>query len=327
MHVLEHFDGPSGRALVEAAFRALAPGGRIFLEVPNMANFITAPYARWADYTHRHGYTIESLSALLLTAGFRIHAAFGVARSIGSPGQFVGHVAQRCTDAVAWLLLKANYPRVDIVAAPVIGIVGDTREAGLDRPAGDGIYLALAQNPLLRGTVIARTNGDPMDVARTVVQRMYEVDPEQPAGQIRSLETVRADSIAAPRLTARLLGIFALVALVIAATGIGGVIALAVSQRTHEFGVRMAIGARPVNILLMVLGQGLWLAAVGVGLGLLGALALTRILKGLLFEVAPTDPLTFAAVALVLVLAAVVACLLPARRAAGVDPLIALRVE
>ena len=89
----------------------------------------------------------------------------------------------------------------------------------------------------------------------------------------------------------------------------------------------MAIGARPVNILLMVLGQGLWLAAAGVGLGLLGALGLTRILKGLLFEVAPTDPLTFAAVALVLVLAAVVACLLPARRAAGVDPLIALRVE
>jgi len=211
--------------------------------------------------------------------------------------------------------------------ATVIGIVGDTREAGLDRPGGDGVYLALAQNPLLRGTVIARTNGDPMDVARTVVQRMYEIDPEQPAGQIRSLETVRADSIAAPRLTARLLGIFALVALVIAATGIGGVIALAVSQRTHEFGVRMAIGARPVNILLMVLGQGLWLAAVGVGLGLLGALGLTRILKGLLFEVAPTDPLTFAAVALVLVLAAVVACLLPARRAAGVDPLIALRVE
>ena len=211
--------------------------------------------------------------------------------------------------------------------ATVIGIVGDTREAGLDRPAADGIYLALAQNPLLRGTVIARTSGDAMDVARTVVRRMYEIDPEQPSGAIRSLETVRADSIAAPRLTARLLGVFALVALLIAATGIGGVIALAVSQRTHEFGVRLAIGARPVNILLMVLGQGLWLAAFGAGLGLLGALGLTRILKGLLFEVAPTDPLTYALVAPVLVLAAVVACLLPARRAAGVDPLIALRVE
>jgi SAM-dependent methyltransferase len=131
MHVLEHFDGPSGKALVEAAFTSLAPGGRLILEVPNMANFITAPYARWADYTHRQGYTIESLSALLLTAGFRIRAAFGVARSIGSVGQLVGHVAQRCTDALAWLLLKANYPRVDIVAAPVIGIVGE-------RPGGPG---------------------------------------------------------------------------------------------------------------------------------------------------------------------------------------------
>lgn len=129
MHVLEHFDGPSGRDLVAAAFRALAPGGRIYLEVPNMANFITAPYARWADYTHRQGYTIESLGALLVTAGFRIHAQFGVARSITSAGQLVGHVAQRCTDAIAWLLLKANYPRVDIIAAPVIGIVGE-------RPAG-----------------------------------------------------------------------------------------------------------------------------------------------------------------------------------------------
>ncbi len=130
MHVLEHFDGPSGRALVGAAFRAIVPGGRIYLEVPNMANFITAPYARWADYTHRQGYTIESLGALLVTAGFRIHARFGVSRSITSPGQLVGHVAQRCTDAIAWLLLKANYPRVDLIAAPVIGIVGERPAAG-----------------------------------------------------------------------------------------------------------------------------------------------------------------------------------------------------
>jgi 2-polyprenyl-3-methyl-5-hydroxy-6-metoxy-1,4-benzoquinol methylase len=135
MHVLEHFDGPSGRALVDAAFAALAPGGRFIVEVPNMANFITAPYARWADYTHRQGYTIESLSALLVTAGFRVQAAFGVARSIGSVGQLVGHVAQRCTDALAWMLLKANYPRVDIVAAPVIGIVCERPAKPVDSAA------------------------------------------------------------------------------------------------------------------------------------------------------------------------------------------------
>jgi len=209
----------------------------------------------------------------------------------------------------------------------VIGIVGDTREAGLDRPAADGIYLALAQNPLLQGTLMAKTRDDPMKLARLAVTRLYEVDPNQPAGQIRSLEMVRADSIAAPRLTAKLLGIFAFIALLIAATGIGGVIALTVSQRTHEIGLRLAIGARPGDILRMVLTQGLKLAALGIGLGLLGAFVLTSILKGLLFEVAPTDPMTFLVVPLVLVLAAFVACLLPARRAAGVDPMIALRVE
>ena len=211
--------------------------------------------------------------------------------------------------------------------ATVVGIVGDTLESGLDRPAGDGIYLPMAQNPLLQGTLIARTSGDPMGVARTVVQRIYEIDPEQPAGRIRSLETVRADSIAAPRLVARLMGLFASIALLIAAAGIGGVIALTVSQRTHEFGVRLAIGARPVDLLRMVLGQGLRLAGAGVALGLLGALALSRVLEGLLFGVGPTDPPTFVAVAAVLVLAAVVACTLPAQRAARVDPLRALRTE
>jgi 2-polyprenyl-3-methyl-5-hydroxy-6-metoxy-1,4-benzoquinol methylase len=135
MHVLEHFDGPSGQALVRAAFNGLAPGGRLILEVPNMANFITAPYARWADYTHRQGYTIESLRALLLTEGFHVRASFGVARAIGSIGQLAGHVAQRCTDAIAWMLLKANYPRLDIVAAPVIGIVADRPPQQADDPA------------------------------------------------------------------------------------------------------------------------------------------------------------------------------------------------
>jgi predicted permease len=211
--------------------------------------------------------------------------------------------------------------------ATVVGIVGDTRENGLDQPAADGIYLPLAQNPLLQGTLIARTTGDPMDVARTVLQRLYEIDPDQPAGRIRSLESVRADSIAAPRLVARLMGLFAAIALLIAAAGIGGVIALTVSQRTHEFGVRLAIGARPRDLLGMVLGQGLRLAGAGVFLGLLGALALSRVLQGLLFGVQPTDPPTFAAVAAVLVLAAVAACLLPAQRAARVDPLRALRAE
>jgi putative ABC transport system permease protein len=138
---------------------------------------------------------------------------------------------------------------------------------------------------------------------------------------------VRAESVAAPRLTTSLLGLFALLAMAIAATGIGGVMALAVGQRRHEIGVRMAIGARPGEILRMILGQGMALALLGVAFGLLGALWLTRLLQQLLFEVAPTDPLTYVGVALVLGLAALVACYVPARRAARVDPIIALRAE
>jgi putative ABC transport system permease protein len=174
---------------------------------------------------------------------------------------------------------------------------------------------------------MARTQGDPMAVARAVVQRLYEVDPNQPAGRIQSLEQYRADSIAAPRLTANLLGLFALLALAIAAAGLGGVMSLAVSQRIHEIGVRMAIGARPAEIVRMILGQGMGPALVGVIIGVATAFALTRAVKTLLFGVTPNDPATFLAVAALLATAALAACYLPARRAAQVDPLRALRTE
>jgi len=209
----------------------------------------------------------------------------------------------------------------------IIGVIGDVHEHGLDVPANDFIYLPFTQYPQNGPALMARTQGDPMVVARAVVQRLYEVDPNQPAGRIQSLEQYRADSIAAPRLTANLLGLFALLALAIAAAGIGGVMALAVSQRTHEIGVRMAIGARPAEIVRMILSQGMGLALVGVVIGVAAAFALTRAVKSLLFNVTPNDPATFLAVAAVLAAAALAACYLPARRAAKVDPLRALRTE
>ncbi|MCU1240735.1 MAG: hypothetical protein JWO71_1461 [Candidatus Acidoferrum typicum] len=209
----------------------------------------------------------------------------------------------------------------------IIGVIGDVHEHGLDVPANDFIYLPFTQYPQNGPALMARTQGDPMAVARAVVQRLYEVDPNQPAGRIQSLEQYRADSIAAPRLTANLLGLFALLALAIAAAGIGGVMALAVSQRTHEIGVRMAIGARPAEIVRMILSQGMGLALVGVAIGVAAAFALTRAVKSLLFGVTPSDPATFLAVAAVLAAAALAACYLPARRAAKVDPLRALRAE
>jgi putative ABC transport system permease protein len=209
----------------------------------------------------------------------------------------------------------------------IVGVTGDVRERTLDQAPKDLIYVPYAQYPQMAPSLITRTQGDPMNIARAAVQHLYEVDPNQPAGHIQSLEQVRADSIAAPRLTANLLGLFALLALAIAAAGIGGVMALSVSQRIHEIGVRMAMGARPAEIIWMVLKQGMTLALVGVAAGALGAFALTKALKSLLFGVTPTDPATFGMVAAVLAVAALAACYIPARRAAHVDPLQALRTE
>jgi putative ABC transport system permease protein len=209
----------------------------------------------------------------------------------------------------------------------IIGVTSDVRERTLDQPPTGLIYVPYAQYPQMAPSLIARTQGDPLNIARATVQHLYEVDPNQPAGRIQSLEQVRADSIVAPRLTANLLGLFALLALAIAAAGISGVMALQVSHRIHEIGVRMAIGARPAEIVLMILRQGMMLALVGVALGLAAALALTRALKSFLFGVTPTDPATFALVAAVLAAAALAACYIPAHRAAQVDPLHALRTE
>ena len=209
----------------------------------------------------------------------------------------------------------------------IVGVVGDVKQYGLDKEAADEIYLPMAQSPLLDAILLVKASAEPMTIARGVIEQLHAMDPNQPAARIRSLEQVRAESVAAPRLTTNLLGLFALLALAIAATGIGGVMALAVGQRQHEIGVRMAVGASPGEILRMILSHGLALALVGVVLGFFGALWLTKLLQQFLFEVAPTDPLTYLGVAVVLALAALLACYIPARRAARVDPIVALRVE
>jgi putative ABC transport system permease protein len=211
--------------------------------------------------------------------------------------------------------------------ATIVGIAGNVKQFGLDREATDEMYVPVLQNPLLQASLVVKTAGEPMALAREVIQQIYEIDPNQPAARVRSLEQLRADSIAAPRLTATLLGIFAMVALAIAAAGISGVMILSVSQRTHEIGVRMALGARPGEIVGMVLRQGMALVLIGAAVGLAGAFALTHGMQKLLFRVAPSDPVTYVGVAAVLAAAALVACGIPARRAARVDPLVALRTE
>jgi predicted permease len=208
----------------------------------------------------------------------------------------------------------------------IVGIVGDTKELTLDHPADNEVYLPLDQYPQVSGLLV-RTFGDPMSVGREIRQSVYDVDPDTALTHMQSLETARSATLASPRLTTDLLAVFAGLALVMAATGIGGIMALTVSQRLHEIGIRMALGAKPRDILGMVLRQGLGLGLSGIVLGLLAAIALTRLLQTLLFEISPTDPVTFAAVGFVLVAAAVISCLIPARRAAKTDPLVALRFE
>ncbi|MBZ5608036.1 MAG: ABC transporter permease [Acidobacteriia bacterium] len=208
----------------------------------------------------------------------------------------------------------------------IIGIVGDVREFGLEQPAGDEAYFANAQTPAV-GSVLVRTDRDPLVLATQVRRAVLEIDPQTAIPNVQTLEQARHDAVASPRVLANLLGIFAALALVIAAAGVGGMLALAVNQRWNEIGIRVALGAKPADIVGMILRQGMGLVLAGLALGVLSALALTRMMRTLLFEVQPTDPVTFAGVSAVLATVALVACYLPARRALRIDPLVALRRE
>ncbi len=208
----------------------------------------------------------------------------------------------------------------------IVGVVGDVREFGLNHPPVPEFYGAQAQNPQ-PGTLLVRTVNEPRSMAQALTRAVHDVDSQTAVTHILTLEQARYESMASPRVTANLLGIFAGLALVIATAGIGGIMALIVSQRVREIGIRIALGARPATILKLVIRQGMFLAVLGVGIGIAGAVALTGLVKSLLFEVPPTDLLTFTGVGLMLLTAAALASYLPARRAATVDPNIALRAD
>ncbi|HLN99946.1 MAG TPA: ABC transporter permease [Pyrinomonadaceae bacterium] len=207
----------------------------------------------------------------------------------------------------------------------IIGIVGDIRHRGLESQPAAAMYLPTYETGWMN--LVIRTKGDPLGLAVSVRKEVQAIDPDQPVADIKTMEQWLDTAVAAPRYRTALLGLFALVALVLASTGIYGVMSYSVTQRTHEIGVRMALGARELDVLKLVVRQGMALVWAGIGIGLLGAVALTRVLSTLLFDVTAKDPLTFAAVAGLLTLVAFVACYLPARRATRVDPLVALRYE
>jgi putative ABC transport system permease protein len=209
----------------------------------------------------------------------------------------------------------------------IVGVVGDVKQYGLDQEAVDTIYLPYEQSPDTVGTLMVKTAGDPVNYVRQLKAAVYSVDPEQPVIDIKTLDQLRGDTLAATRLTSLLLGLFAVLALAIAATGLSGVTALLVSQRTREIGIRLALGAQRGQVLRMVVIEGLRVILIGLAVGLAGALVGTRVMKALLFDTAVTDPVTFASVALVLLAVALLASYIPARRVTRVDPMIALRAE
>jgi predicted permease len=208
----------------------------------------------------------------------------------------------------------------------VVGIVGDVRQYALDQDAIAQVYTPLRQARTgLGGQLLVRTEGDPWRAAETIRQAIHALDPDMPVENVNTLAELRSTSLARPRLTATLLTIFAGLALFVTLAGITGVMATSVSERTQEFGIRIALGAEPGSVLRMVLAQGMVLVTAGLAAGIGGSLLLTRVLGGLLFDIEPTDPATLIGVSTLLLLVAAVACFIPARRATLVQPIIALR--
>ena len=218
-------------------------------------------------------------------------------------------------------------PPTDGAGGTVVGVVGNVKESGLDEEHLAEIYIPYAQKPVKGMDVVLRTSVPPLSLATAVRSVVHDLDPDLPVARLETLSQIVAVSIAQPRFYTTLLTAFAGTALFLAALGLFGVISVGVSQRTREIGVRMALGARTEDVLRLVLREAATLALVGIAVGLVLALALSRALGTLLFDVSPTDPLTFAAAPLVLLLTALVAASLPARRAAHVDPIEALRCE
>jgi putative ABC transport system permease protein len=209
----------------------------------------------------------------------------------------------------------------------VVGIVDDVRDVALGQNPGPMMYVPYAQAPFWGANLVVKSTLSASSVAAVIRQEVQKMDKDLPVTDVAKMPDIIDASVAQSRFRTFLLGLFAAIALALAATGIFGVISYSVSQRTREIGIRMALGAQRENVLNQVLQEGLRLAAIGLALGLAGSLAATRLIATLLFGVNPADPLTFAAVAAILASVTLAASYIPARRATRVDPIVALRYE
>ena len=209
----------------------------------------------------------------------------------------------------------------------VVGVVADVKNDDFDEQPDPAVYVPHAQQPSRTMSLVIRATQDPTRLASAVRSEVQALDPSLPVSNIKTVSQMIDERISAKRLMTYILAVFGLTALLLASVGIYGVMSYAVTQRTQEIGIRMALGARAIDVLKLVVRNGMSLALIGMAIGLAGAYALTRLLANLLFHVTPTDSLTFAAVSLSLILVALLACYIPARRATKVDPLVALRYE
>ena len=209
----------------------------------------------------------------------------------------------------------------------IVGIAGDVRDTGLESDGRPCVYVPYPQFPSLSMSIVARTGIDPKALISAIRNEVWAVDKDQPVTDIKTMDEYVAGSVSARRANALLLTVFAVLALVLASIGVYGVMAYSVTQRVHEIGIRMALGAQTSDVIKLIVGSGMALVLAGVGIGIGGALALSRVLSSLLYGVSSTDPITFSLVSVILSSVALVANYIPARRATKVDPMIALRHE
>jgi len=281
---------------------------------------------------HRAGVEVS-----LVSRGY--FAAMGIPVLAGRPFDERDHMGNPRVCLVNSLFAKQYFPGrdpighrlvvewSDEVPSEIVGVVGDIRQNGLTEDPLPTVFLGQGQLPAYITHLVVRTSVDPKALVTAVKRAVHDVDKGQPVAEIETMDEYLSAALARPRVYSSMVTTFAALALTLAALGIYGVISYSVSKRAHEIGIRMALGARQGAVLGLVMKQGLRLALIGTALGLVGALVLTRFLSSLLYGVKPTDPLTFIAVAVLLIAIALAATYLPARRATKVDPIVALRYE
>jgi putative ABC transport system permease protein len=272
------------------------------------------------------GRTLEATDDARAPRVMVVNQAF--ARMFGKHGTSIGQEVALSTEALTFDRPDAP-PRLDFPSAAreVVGVVGDLRFGAVTDDIHPTVFLPIGQAPPRDFTITVHTRGDPLAIADGLRAQVRSIDPDQPVSSITTMEDIAVTSLGSPRARSVLMGAFALLAVLLAAVGVYGVISYGVAQRTHEVGIRLALGARPRDVVRLVMGQGATLGVRGVLIGLAGAAAGGRLLRGLLHGVGPFDAATFTLTASTVLAVAVFASWLPARRASRVGPMEALREE